>query len=424
MRILFINAFDSVGGAAKIASRLMNGLAEHHQTENYFLVRYKKTSDTKTKTTVSTFFEKAVEITVGKMTGLLGLQYLYYPFSSNRIMQYAREVRPDIISLHNTHGGYFATPLLRKLSQIAPIVWTLHDMWSFTGNAAHTFGNTSWKQLKNDSHLRKIEPSIGINTGAQLLSMKKKIYEQSDITMVSPSVWLASMAVESPVFEGKRIVQIYNGVDESIFHKKDKTACRNKLGLPINGNVIMFSAENISLKNPWKGGDQLLQILAKINERSSGKINLLMLGSGDIDEISRFENLQVFNKGYIREETAMCDALNAADIFIYPTKADNLPNILIEAIACGTPCVTFNIGGNPEIIVNAVNGYIIEPFNFEDFADKTSELLCDPQKLNEFSGNAIHVAQNKFKLKDMVEEYFELFSTLKTALIEPAVKKQ
>lgn len=174
MRILFINAFDSIGGAARIATRLMKGLAEYHQTENYYLVRYKKGSDNKTQTTVSTFYEKAVERSLGKLTDLVGMQYLYFPFSSNRILQYAREVQPHIISLHNTHGGYFATPLLKKLSDIAPVVWTLHDMWSFTGNAAHTFGNTSWKELKNDPHLRKIEPSIGINTGSRLLKMKKK----------------------------------------------------------------------------------------------------------------------------------------------------------------------------------------------------------------------------------------------------------
>jgi glycosyltransferase involved in cell wall biosynthesis len=413
MRILFINAFESTGGAAKIASRLMKGLAEYYGTENHYLVRYKKSSDNKTQTTVSTFFEKAIERSLGKVTDLIGMQYLFYPFSSKKILQYAREIQPDIISLHNTHGGYFATPLLSKLSKIAPVVWTLHDMWSFTGNAAHTFGNTSWKQLKNDPHLRKIEPAIGINTGARLLRMKKKIYQQSDITLVSPSIWLASMARESPVFEGKKIIHIYNGVDESVFQKKDKFSCRKKLGLPSDGKVIMFSAENISIKNPWKGGDHLLQILSRINQRSTVKISLLMIGTGQLDELARFDNFRVFNQGYIKNEQEMCDALNAVDILIYPTKADNLPNILVEAIACGTPCITFNIGGNNEIIINNSNGYIIEPFNFDDFADKTISLLNEPEKLRQFSDIALKEVQNKFKLKHMTDAYYKLFSTIK-----------
>lgn len=188
---------------------------------------------------------------------------------------------------------------------------------------------------------------------------------------------------------------------------------QKKLGLPVNEKVIMFSAENISLKNPWKGGEHLLKILLKMNERSGGKINLLMIGAGNLKQLSDFQNLKVFKKGYITDEMEMCDALNAADTFIYPTKADNLPNILVEAIACGTPCVTFNIGGNREIIINEKNGYIVEPFDFDDFANKTLGLLNDDQRLNEFSTEALREAQRKFNLKEMANEYYTLFSNIK-----------
>jgi glycosyltransferase involved in cell wall biosynthesis len=413
MRILFINTFDVKGGAAIIASRLMKGLAQYHHTENFYLVRFKKGQDPRTEVTISSLFEKLVERSLNQLTDLMGLQYLYYPFSSSKILSHAREIRPDIISLHNTHGGYFATPLLSRLSEIAPVVWTLHDMWSFTGNAAHTFGNTSWKEMKNERHLRRIEPAIGINTGRHLLHLKKKVYGRSNITLVSPSRWLADLAGQSPVFEGKDIRQIYNGVDNNIYRKNDQAACRKKLGLPLERKTIMFSAENLSLKNPWKGGQHLLQILAAINERSSEKINLLVLGSGQTEEMNKFARFEVFHKGYISDETTMSDALNAADVFIYPTRADNLPNVLVEAIACGTPCVSFNIGGNPEIISDGRNGYIIEPFDFDEFARKTIDLLDNEQKREAFSAACIAEARNKFSLKDMADHYYELFLTIK-----------
>jgi glycosyltransferase involved in cell wall biosynthesis len=413
MRVLFINTTDVSGGAAIIACRLMRGLKQYYDTENFFLVRYRKGSMPSTEVTISSFFQKAVERSMDKLTKAIGLQYLFYPFSSAKILDCARQLKPDIISLHNIHGGYFATPLLVKLSKIAPVVWTLHDMWSFTGNAAHTFGNTSWKEMRNDAHLTKIYPSIGINTGVSLLKLKKRNYNQSNITLVTPSVWLKELAEQSPVFEGKRIVQIYNGVDTSTFAKKDKKACRLGLGLPTEGKTIMFSAETISLNNTWKGGGMLLEILKRIDSLTKEKINLLVLGSGEMKEIYSFNNFTVFHKGYVNVEDIMSDYLNAADVFIYPSKADNLPNILVESIACGTPCITFDIGGNSEIIEDDYNGYVIAPFNFDDFAEKTIGLLNDKNKSLTFSSNCIDMTKKRFLLEDMTDQYFQLFSTVK-----------
>jgi len=413
MRILFINTTDVSGGAAIAACRLMKGLEQYHNTENFFLVRYQKGNLPLTETTISSFFQKAVERSVDKLANATGLQYLFYPFSSSKILKYTKKLKPDIISLHNTHGGYFATPLLVKLSKIAPVVWTLHDMWSFTGNAAHTFGNTSWKEMKNDKSLTKVPPSIGINTGAFLLKLKRKIYNQSDITIVTPSIWLKKLADQSPVFEGKKIIQIYNGMEESVFFKRNKELCRIALGLPIDVKTIMFSAESISIKNAWKGGGMLLEILKKINDLTKEKINLLVLGHGEMKEINSFENFTVFHQGYVSSEEVMNNCLNAADVFIYPTKADNLPNVLVESISSGTPCVTFDIGGCNEIIEDGKNGYIIEPFNFDEFATKTIGLLNNEDKLLAFSSNCINIAKEKFGLKDMADKYFGLFTTLK-----------
>lgn len=413
MRVLFINTTDVNGGAAIAAGRLMKGLEQYHNTENFFLVRYQKGSLPLTETTISSFFEKVVERSVDKLANAAGMQYLFYPFSSSKILKYAKALKPDIISLHNTHGGYFATPLLAKLSKIAPIVWTLHDMWSFTGNAAHTFGNTSWKEMKNDRSLIKVPPSIGINTGAFLLKLKRKIYNQSDLTIVTPSLWLKKLADQSPVFEGKKVIQVYNGVEASVFFKKNKELCRLALGLPTDVKTIMFSAESISIKNAWKGGEMLLNILKKINDLTKEKLNLLVLGNGEMKEITAFENFTVFHQGYVSSAEVMSNCLNAADVFIYPSKADNLPNVLVESISCGTPCVTFDIGGCSEIIEDGKNGYVIKPFNFDEFAIKVIGLLNNEDKLSTFSSNCIDIAKEKFRLEDMADQYFSLFTTLK-----------
>jgi glycosyltransferase involved in cell wall biosynthesis len=342
----------------------------------------------------------------------LGLLYQYFPFSERNILRTVHSFRPHIINVHNTQGAYFPVPLIQKISAYAPVVWTLHDMWSFTGNASHTFGNMSWKYLRNDRHLTKIPPKIGINTGAWLLKRKKKIYQHARLTIVTPSLWLKKLAEQSPVFEGKAIHHIFNGIDSKQYYPGNKEAARLKLGLPQNNPTIMFSSHFLDKNNPWKGGADLLKILSKINAGTSKKINLLMLGEGGMTELSAFSNFNVYNKGYVREESLIRDCFIASDLFIYPTRADNLPNVLVESIACGTPCITFDIGGNTEIIKHNINGVIIQPFDFDSFARETLLLLNDRPKLSEFSANCIDVVKTSFLLQDMTDKYFQLFNTL------------
>ena len=108
----------------------------------------------------------------------------------------------------------------------------------------------------------------------------------------------------------------------------------------------------------------------------------------------------------------MVKCLSAADLFIYPTRADNLANVLIESIACGTPCITFDIGGNNEIIKHNFNGLIIPPFDFDKFATSTLALLNDKVRLIEYSTNCLSIVRNYFRLNTMVKSYYDLFQKI------------
>jgi len=412
MRIAFINTLDMSGGAAIVTQRLMKKLNEVYGSENYLLVKEKKGNTNNTHQILSSHVEINAEKIIERISRSLGLLYQFFPFSSRSMLKAVGLFKPDIINLHNTQGGYFATPLLQELSRIAPIVWTLHDMWSFTGNASHTFGNTSWKHLKNDTVLKKIPPAIGINTGAWLLRQKKKIYNSSDLTVVAPSRWLQELALQSPVFEDKIVHHIYNGIDNKVFRKKDKQLSKLKLKLLAGCKTVMFSSHFLDKDNPWKGGMHLREILERINVNAGEKINLLILGEGKPEELDSLSNFNIFYKGYIRDEEMMVDCLNAADLFIYPTRADNLPNVLIESIACGTPCITFDIGGNSEIIKNGYNGLIIQPFNFDAFSENTIALLKNEEQLASFSTNCLSVTRQSFLIASMAEKYYQLFKEL------------
>jgi glycosyltransferase involved in cell wall biosynthesis len=287
-------------------------------------------------------------------------------------------------------------------------------MWSFTGNASHTFGNESWKHLRNDRALTKIPPSIGINTGAWLLRQKKKIYGQANLTLVTPSYWLQGLARQSPVFEGKNIYQVFNGLDTSVFKPGDKQAAKIKLGLPPDRKTILFSSHFLTVNNPWKGGTDLLEILRRLDALATERISFLALGEGRLDDhkTQSLGNLDIHYMGYVSSETTMADCLSAADIFIYPTRADNLPNVLVESIACGTPAISFDIGGCGEIITHHYNGLLIRPFDHEAFAASIWALLEDGQKRASFGINGVTRAKENFQLSSMAGQYYTIFQKI------------
>lgn len=418
MKVLFINLKDVDGGAALAAYRLSKGLELFYHTENYFVVKEKHCGDNNIFATIDKASESLgkimifIEFMVDRVLNKLGFQYYYLPFSPGFVLKKARELKPDIISLHIIHGGYFKTSLIKKLSKIAPIVWTLHDMWPFVGNAAHTFADESWKQLKTSKEETKIYPHIGFNRGKQLLKRKRRIYKKSDLHVVVPSQWLYHLVKQSPVFKNKPIHRIVHGLDLESFKPKDKASCRRALGIAENAKVLMFSSSDDLAKSPWKGGELLVDILTNIDSRVDTPIETLVLGKGHLSPLKHLKNLNLHQMGYIHNEKLVTILLSAADLFIYPTRADSLGLVLVESIACGTPCITFDLGGCTDVIQNEVSGYLIEPFDTKKFARQTIEILNNKKKLAILSQTSRKFAEENFNIKDMAKRYYELFSSL------------
>ena len=408
MKILFINISDIRGGSAIVAYRLAQSLNKKHHTENLFLVRSKYSNDPNVIQTRKNKLEEKIEWGTNIIFNVIGLQYKYLPFSPKRILKVAKEFKPDIINLHNTIGGYFNINDLIPLSKIAPIVWTLHDMWAFTGNAAHTFENQHWKNLKFGPGEFKIYPWIGLSTGNWLLREKKKIYNKSRIRIIVPSSWMKEQAEKSLVFYEKKIDLIYHGIDLNKFKKLDKKIARKNIGIPVEAKVIMFSAERIG-RNIFKGGNEFIDILININKRLKEKIYLLIIGKGVIKEINSLRNFFIINTGYIEDEGNLPKYYSAADVFIYPTKADSFGLVLLESIACGTPCVTFGIGGCTDIIKNDITGFTIKPFNIDEFTNKVLILLKNKTLHDKLSENSVRYSTKYFSINDMVEKYYEIF---------------
>jgi len=382
-------------------------LTKNYGAETYYFVA-DKSLDEETVFSTRRKLSGLIEKVIDRILNGLGLQYQFFPFSSFFLVQRIKHLNPDVISLHNTHGGYFQTNVLRKISRIAPVIWTLHDMWSFTGNAAHTFGNESWKKLENDLLLTKVHPKIGINTGSFLLRQKANIYRKSNLILIAPSRWLLKAAQESPVFVGKQLLHVFNGIDLNIFCPQNKRETRARLGIPSEAKVLMFSAGAL-VDNMWKGGKDLEDVLQRINSKINYKLHLIIVGSGDLNSLLKLTNFTVHQIGFVQAENEMANYFSASDVVIYPTKADTLPNTLVEAIACGTPCVTFDIGGCKEIIINDQTGIVIQPFDVAEMSNSVVGLLMDDDRLKWMSARARDHAKKNFSIESMAKKYYDIF---------------
>ena len=331
-----------------------------------------------------------------------GFLYRFLPLETHFILKKTREIAPDIIHLHNIHGGYFQTNLLPKLSKIAPVVWTFHDMFPITGHCAHSFECEKWKSGCGKCERLDIYPSIQKDRTKFLWNYKNRIFNSADFTIVTPSLWLKK-CVEQSFLKNKDIRLIYNGIDLENFTKTDKSEARKKLGLPDSKKIVLFSADG-GVKNPFKGGEFVFKAFEKLKNRN----DILFLNIGG-ENGQKSENWLDF--GYVNDPKIMAKLYSAADIYLFPTLADNCPLTAIESLACGLPVVTFETGGVPEIVENEESGFVVEYKNGEKLVEALEKLLNNDELREKMAENAIS-ASKKFSSERMALDYMKLYEEL------------
>ncbi len=305
------------------------------------------------------------EARIAPFTESLGFNYLQF-VGSFVIPKHKFYKEAEILNFHNLHSGKFSYLALPLLNLNKPAVFTLHDMWSFTGHCAYSYGCDRWQTgCGNCPHLDSYPAVKKDNTNWEW-QLKKLVYRLSKLTIVTPSKWLASQAKQS-MLNRFPIHHIPNGVDTEIYHPLNKEECRFNLGIPQDKKVLIFGAQD--LRNPIKGRDLLLKALQNLPEVLKAETVVLTMGNkGDfcLEEVG----LKTFNLGYLTSEFQKAIAYSAADVFVLPTRHDNLPLVLQESMACGTPLVSFDVGGVPELVRNGVTGYLASPEDPQDLCQK------------------------------------------------------
>lgn len=400
MKVLQINHSDISGGAAISGYRLHQGLLAQN-IDSRLLVSFIKTSDDR----ITAIPRNArIDKLLLQITRELGLEYINFvgAFDISRDSSY---VEANIIHFHNLHSGYFNYLAIPSLTATKPAVLTLHDMWSFTGHCAYSFDCDRWKTGCGKCPYPDTYPEIKRDNTHLEWKLKSWVYNHSNLSIVSPSNWLMEQAQQS-ILKKFPIHFIPHGIDTEAYQPLDKQQCRSLLGISPGKKVLMFGAAR--LNDSRKGTDLLIKALASLPE--SLKAETILLTVGDSGEaIARTLGMQVLNLGYISGDRLKCIAYSAADLFVFPTRADIFGLVLQESMACGTPVVSFKVGGVPDLVRPGITGYLAAPEDTNDFCNGIVQLLEDEAVRNLMSQNCREITLTEYSLELQAQRYIELY---------------
>jgi len=393
MNILQINATDDpIGGASRIAFDLYSALKKEYVSK--MIVGKKTQNGDDIRPIPKTFLQKALSYAFSNDISF---------FKTDFILDTKEFKEADIVHCHNLHGWYFNLNTLKKMTAKKPLVWTLHDMWAITPHCAHSYGESMVEGFYLCRSLSDY-PTTLWNNDKRLCRRKRDIYNNSDFTIVVPSQWLYDK-VKKSILGTKDICIIHNSVDTKIFTRKNKQKSRIELGLPMDKNIILFAA-NGGLDNIFKGGVYVRELIEK-NRRDTSMVFVCIGGNEDKEIDNVIYRKKISSKGI------MAQYLNACDSLVFPSIAENSPLIILEAMACGLPIVSFDVGGVKEILTHKENGFVARYGDIEDLLSGIRWLssLSDVEK-EEISIASSEKIKSVYDIKKMTAAYLNLYNKI------------
>jgi glycosyltransferase involved in cell wall biosynthesis len=419
MKVTLINTSDAGGGAPAACLRLLKALVGQ-KVDTRLLVQYKKTNDERVTGIVNSRISK-LKAQLNFLRERIPFMLFYekdksvrFAFSSanagTSIVDEELVKNADILHLHWTNSGFLSIADLKELVDTGkPIVWTLHDMWAFTGGC-HYSGTCEnfMRECGNCLFLR--------DAGGNDLSHKGWLHKAAlfagakNITFVTCSKWLANVASKSSLIKAFRIEAIPNPIDINIFSPKDKVTERAKRGIDPAAKIILFGAANINDKR--KGISYLVDALNILkNEYPEGKkTEVVIFGKNKHFDVTQLP-FKVHELNLITSQEELAGIYSMADVFVTPSLEDNLPNTIMEALACGTPVVAFNTGGIPEMIDHQQNGYLAEFKSAADMAKGLYEMLNTTHATN-LSANARQKVLDNYTNQIVAQQYINLYNSV------------
>jgi glycosyltransferase involved in cell wall biosynthesis len=364
-----------------------------YEKENYFLSEIQEQYINKNRTDRSnTFFTLPYP----------GCDLSYHPLV----------IDADLINLHWI-ALYQSPVTLQKLFDMGkPVVWTLHDQWPFTGGCHYSAGCNKYSEDCSTCPQLDDDP---FNLPAAVLKDKMELFKGANLTIITPSRWLADCARRSTLFKDYRIECIPNSVDTEVFSPISKPAAKASLDITEETITFLFGADNGNEKR--KGFRELMAAIQYCLDNAgyrelveNNRIKILCTGfpSNQLKSIG----IPSLPLGYLLSDDQMQTAYSAADIFVLPSLEDNLPNTVLEAQSCGTPVIAFNVGGMPDVIVNGVTGMLVPPYNISALGDAICSLAMNPSMREDMGHKCRRMMLEHYSLERQAERYMRLYEEL------------
>ncbi len=416
LNVALLNTLDNGGGAARAAYRLHQSLLMSGVHSNYF-VKGKKSNNNHTfiLNTLSKEDEKINQLIntyyVSKNKTERGYTYFSETYGTENFdPDYFQDI--DVINLHWIEMFISLKHLEQLVNLNKPIIWTLHDERPFTGGCHYRSGCTEYTdncspciQLKEDPY----------NLPQRVLEQKIAILKNADLTIVTPSHWLAKEAKKSTLFKDLRVEVIPNSIETDIFQPYDKTEMKKKLGIAEDVTTLMFGAQ--TNQDRRKGFTELMEALNLcfknhqfLKACEENKILIILIGKGT----QEFENfpMDTLSLGSISNDHKLAQIYSATDLFILPSLEDNLPNMMLEAMSCATPVIGFETGGIPDVVKNEINGLTIKTGDYTALSNAIIRMVFDQDTRSKFSKNSRKTIENDYKFSDQSSKYISLFKEL------------
>ncbi len=364
MKIVVLSDGHLLGGAAIAATRLARALA----AAGHEVLRVVERREGEDASVAHTF--GANDTRLDRLGRLLHLRppREFRPLPETAV-DFINALRPDWVSVHNLHHAGLRPGFLARLR--APVLWTLHDMWSFTGRCAYNDGCTLYRsgcdaRCPTPGEYPRLPPALIAGAHAEKRAL---IRSAPRLRAVTPSDWMRARAIEGGWPAG-RVATLRNPLDLDVFQPIDKAAAKTALGLSPTARVVGFGAMNPD--DPRKGGPALVEAFAHGVARDA---TLLGFGSRPLP-LKR--DAPYVHLGEIRSERLLATVYSACDVFLHPSRQDNFPNTVCESLACGTPVVATRDSGAAEIIQDGVSGRLVADASPASLAGAIASLLDSP----------------------------------------------
>ncbi|MFN8356751.1 MAG: glycosyltransferase family 4 protein [Spirosomataceae bacterium] len=406
MKVTLLSTFDTFGGAGVAASRLLKALSTqsveatmlvHQQTGHQVCVKAvgnQKVAFARFAAERALFWphERSKQVRFAFSPARVGVDISQHPA--------VREA--DVLHLHWINFGFLSLSDLEKLIGLGkPIIWTLHDMWTFTGGCHYAGSCLGYRVCCGNCPLLKRPAPHDLSH--QVWLKKKAILTSANITYVTCSEWLASLAQLSGLLRGKEVLSIPNPIDNQLFKPTDKNLAKKALGLPPDKQYLLFAAQNV--QDERKGFRYFKEAIQQSSLPDS--VEILTFGKNQHQDFEGFP-IKIHHLGSLSNVDTIVQAYQAASVFVIPSLEDNLPNTVMESLACGTPVVAFQTGGIPEMVQHLHNGFIAAQRSAQELAQGIEWVLtkADYEQVSNF---AVQTVNQNFAETIVAQRYRQLY---------------